>query len=105
MSRVRDEAGTPDLQASQAVFCFRGGGKVFASSCIWLWADWEGIARAGGDGPGMVNRKRGREKETEVLEPWGGKVWDNIGRQADARQRERIASRGKGVPGSQGVRP
>ena len=25
-----------DRQASHAVFCFRGGGRVFASSCIWF---------------------------------------------------------------------
>ena len=48
MSEARNRERTADLQASQAVFCFRGGGSVFASSCIWLCADWEGIANAGG---------------------------------------------------------
>jgi hypothetical protein len=50
VSGTRSERRSADLQASQAVFCFRGGGKVFASSCIWLCADWEGRARAGRDG-------------------------------------------------------
>lgn len=26
-------------QASQAVFCFLGGGRVFASSWIWFWTE------------------------------------------------------------------
>ena len=36
-----------DLQASQAVFCLRGGGSVFASSWIWSWKDGVGRTRPG----------------------------------------------------------
>lgn len=31
-----------NLQASQAVFCFLGGGRVLASSWIWFCMDWFG---------------------------------------------------------------
>jgi hypothetical protein len=35
------------LHASQAIFCFLGGGRVLASSWIWFWTEGEGRERAG----------------------------------------------------------
>ena len=58
VSGVKSEGGAADLQASQAVFCFRGGGKVFASSCMWFCADWEGKAKAGGSRSSIGGNKR-----------------------------------------------
>lgn len=84
MSGVRNEERTADLQASQAVFCFRGGGKVFASSCMWLCADWEGRAKAG-----IKVMNRSRQKENKLLGPWGLKLWDNIALQAGEWTRKR----------------
>ena len=52
--RVRERA--TDLQASQAMFCFLGGGRDFARSCM----DGDGRGRAGRDGVGVcVSEKRG----------------------------------------------
>jgi len=62
MSGVRNGGRTADLQASQAVFCFRGGGKVFASSCIWLCTDWEGRFKAGRNGCKGHQSERTKEK-------------------------------------------
>jgi hypothetical protein len=68
MSEVRDRGRSSDLQASQAVFCFRGGGRVFASSCMWLCADWEGRARAGEHGgKGGQSRERERKGNTGAV--------------------------------------
>ena len=55
-----------NLQASQAVFCLRGGGRVFASSWIWFWTSWVGRTRPGrGERATGVGRGRrpGWEKE------------------------------------------
>ena len=69
VSRERNKGRPADLQASQAVFCFRGGGRIFASSCMWLCADWEGIVRAGqGRGEG---RRWERAKKDELPGPEG----------------------------------
>ena len=38
-----------DLQASQAVFCFRGGGRVLASSWIWFCIVGEEKLKAGAE--------------------------------------------------------
>jgi len=68
MSWVGNKGRTANLQASQAVFCFRGGGsKVFASSCIWLCADWEGKAKA--RRTGYQGHQSQQEKENKLPGP------------------------------------
>ena len=72
----RAESAYTDLQASQAVFCFRGGGRVFASSWIWFCMEGEEKlkARRGSDLAGGW-RQGGRHAHWEA-EPdasdWSG---------------------------------
>lgn len=67
VSGVTNKGKTADLQASQAVFCFRGGGKVFASSCMWLCADCEGKAETKVK---VINRDKEKERK-KLPELWG----------------------------------
>ena len=87
VSGVKSEGGAADLQASQAVFCFRGGGKVFASSCMWFCADWEGKAKAGGS----RGHQSGERKEKISYLGCEGENCGTalLGRRTDGRVRKR----------------
>ena len=98
VSGVKSEEGAADLQASQAVFCFRGGGKVFASSCMWFCADWEGKAKAGG--VEVINR--GKEKKKQATCAVRRKIvgqhcsaGGRTGEETIARQKESNPSQGQ----------
>ena len=78
---------TADLQASQAVFCFRGGGRrVFASSCMWFCADWEGKAKT--RRTGCQGGKSKDAKETSYRGREGGSCGTTSLGRADTRVRK-----------------